>query len=49
VISTETAELGGVDLSGFQRHRIQVKGRAQEIEVYTVDDPDRIPARASLS
>ena len=48
VISAETAELGGLDLSGFQMHRIRVKGRAQEIEVYAVDNPDEIPAQSSL-
>ncbi len=49
VISAVTAELGGLDLSGFQMHRIRVKGRAKEIVVYAVDDPDQIPARPPLS
>ena len=49
VISASTAELGGLNLSAFQMIRIQVKGREQEIEVYAVDDPSRIPARPSLS
>lgn len=46
VISADTARLSGVDLSGFPIHRIQVKGREREIEVYAVDDPDQIAARA---
>lgn len=48
VISTQTAALGGVDLSEFPMQQIQVKGREQAVEVYAVDDPDRIPAMPTL-
>jgi len=43
VVSADTATFGGIDLSGFRVHRIQVKGREREIEVYAVDNPDQIP------
>jgi adenylate cyclase len=42
VISAETARLGGVDLSAFPLHTIQVKGRVRPLDVYAVDDPAEI-------
>ena len=42
VVSAETARLGGVDLSAFQMHTIQVKGRVRPLDVYAVSDPAEI-------
>lgn len=39
IVSAETAELSGLDFSKFDKHRIQVKGRARKIAVYAVDEP----------
>ena len=45
VVSVETAELSGIDFSGFRQRRVSVKGREQMIAVYAVDAPQILPVR----
>ncbi|MDA7949186.1 MAG: 2Fe-2S iron-sulfur cluster-binding protein [Hyphomicrobiaceae bacterium] len=45
VVSVETAELSGIDFSGFRRRRVRVRGREQTITVYAVDAPQILPLR----
>ncbi|MEM8878884.1 MAG: adenylate/guanylate cyclase domain-containing protein [Pseudomonadota bacterium] len=47
VVSTDTAELSGIDFSGFSRRRVQVRGREQPITVYAVDAPQLLPVHSS--
>jgi adenylate cyclase len=43
VVSEDVATAAGIDLSGFQRQSIQVRGRAEPLVVYVVDDVSRLP------
>ena len=45
VVSAETAELSGIDFSGFLRRQVRVKGREQMIAVYAVDAPQILRVR----
>ncbi len=45
VVSAETAELSGIDFSGFLRRQVSVKGREQMIAVYAVDAPQILRVR----
>ncbi len=42
VISARTAKYAGAELSAFQLHTIQVKGRDRPLDVYAVDDMNLI-------
>ena len=42
VISRVVAEASGLDLSSFPMHAADIRGRDRQIDVYAIDDPDRL-------
>ncbi len=43
VVSETVADAAGISLADCERHEIQLRGRAQPLVVYTVEDPELLP------
>ena len=43
VVSTALAAAAGVDFSAYPRHEAELRGRAESVPVYAIDDPRELP------